>query len=67
MNTYHSNIQAQIKEVSRKLQLPNLLPYEKRSLLGRRKGLGVQITASPSMRAEAARRMQQRKQQYTWS
>ena len=67
MNQYHSNISAQIKEVSRKLRLPNLLPYEKRSLLGRQKGLGVQVLASPSMRADLERRARQRKQQQTWS
>ena len=66
MNQYHSNISAQIKEVSRKLQLPNLLPYEKRSLLGREKGLGVQVLASPSMRADLARKALQRKQQAVW-
>jgi hypothetical protein len=67
MNAYHSNISAQIKEVSRMLRLPNLLPYEERSLLGRQKGLGVQVLASPSMRADMARKALQRKQQQTWS
>ena len=66
MNAYHSNISAQIREVARLLRLKDLLPYEKRSLLGRQKGLGVQVKASPSMRADLHRKALQRKQQAIW-
>ena len=67
MNQYHSGIYAQAREVDRKLRLPDLLSYEKRSLLGRKLGLQVQVLASPSMRADLKRRALQRKQQATWS
>ena len=67
MNTYHSNVYRQAREVDRKLRLFDLLPYEKRSLLGRKLGLQVQVKASPSMRADLERKALQRKQQRTWS
>ncbi len=66
MNQYHSGIYAQAREVDRKLRLPDLLSYEKRSLLGRKLGLQVQVLASPSMRADLKRRALQRKQQAIW-
>lgn len=67
MNTYHSSIYAQARVVDKKLRLPDLLPYEKRSLLGRKLGLQIQVMASPSMRADLERRAKQRKQQRVWS
>ena len=67
MNMYHSNVYAQAREVDRKLRLPDLLSYEKRSLLGRKLGLQIQVLASPSMRADLERRARQRKQQQAWS
>ena len=66
MNAYHSNIKAQVREVDSKLRLPDLLRYEKRSLLGRKKGLLRQVQASPSMRAALERKRLQRKQQAIW-
>ncbi len=66
MNMYHSSIYTQAREVDRKLRLPDLLSYEKRSLLGRKLGLQVQVLASPSMRADLKRRALQRKQQAIW-
>lgn len=66
MNQYHSNIYAQARAVDRKLRLPNLLSYERRSLQGRKLGLQVQVLASPSMRADLKRRALQRKQQAIW-
>ncbi len=66
MNNYHSSIYAQARAVDRKLRLPDLLPYEKRSLLGRKLGLQAQVMASPSMRADLKRREMQRKQQAIW-
>jgi hypothetical protein len=66
MNMYHSSIRAQAREVDRKLHLPNLLPYEKRSLLGRKLGLQIQVLASPSMQADLKRRALQRKRQAIW-
>ena len=66
MNQYHSSIYAQAREVDQKLRLPDLLSYEKRSLLGRKLGLQVQVLASPSMRADLERRAKQRKQQAIW-
>ncbi|KKL87274.1 hypothetical protein LCGC14_1936390 [marine sediment metagenome] len=66
MNMYHSSIYAQAREVDKKLRLPDLLSYEKRSLLGRKLGLQIQVQASPSMRADLKRRALQRKQQAIW-
>ena len=66
MNQYQSNVYAQAREVDRKLRLPNLLAYEKRSLLGRKLGLQVHVRASASMRADMERRAQQRKQKNVW-
>jgi hypothetical protein len=66
MNQYHSNVYAQAREVDRKLRLPDLLSYERRSLLGRKLGLQVQVKASPSMMADLERRALQRKRQAIW-
>ena len=66
MNTYHENIKQQAREVDKKLRLPNLLGYERRSLLGRKLGLQMQVVASPSLQADLERKARQRKQQAIW-